>query len=239
MNRKSLAERLREARETAGISKALLARLVGVSTAATTQWEQGRAASLRGDNLVKVARALNVREEWLQHGIGHKDRTIGNVTIWGRGGAYIGGLTLAKAHEQAHDESRDDGAQWGRRCPIISWADINQGDLRTMLDVSRGALVCPAPCGPDTFVLVISGAHAEPRYHAGEMIFVDPDAEPSDGRYVIARLPTHDEAVLRQLVIDGGRRYLRAINNRWPDAPVEVDDSVALVGVIIGRFMPE
>jgi len=66
----SLVNRIREARKLTGISRAELARQVGVKPSAAAQWEQtdGTAPSVR--NLIKIASITNVSFEWLATGRG-------------------------------------------------------------------------------------------------------------------------------------------------------------------------
>lgn len=66
----TLCMRIREARKTTGISRAELARRVGVKPSAAVQWEHddGTAPSVR--NLMKIADVLNVSFEWLATGRG-------------------------------------------------------------------------------------------------------------------------------------------------------------------------
>ncbi|GAA5786112.1 S24 family peptidase [Chitiniphilus shinanonensis] len=51
-------------------SQAWLARQVGVSSVAVNKWFNGGTTSLEGENLLKAARALRVRPEWLAAGRG-------------------------------------------------------------------------------------------------------------------------------------------------------------------------
>jgi transcriptional regulator with XRE-family HTH domain len=67
---KTASERLRDARERAGLNQAQLAQAVGVSRAAVSQWESGDTKSMQPVNLFKVARALNCSAEWLATGNG-------------------------------------------------------------------------------------------------------------------------------------------------------------------------
>jgi len=64
--------RIREARQAAGMSQAQLAQAVNVSRAAVSQWETGDIKSLRPDNLFAVARAVRCSPEWLGTGTGAK-----------------------------------------------------------------------------------------------------------------------------------------------------------------------
>ena len=66
----TLNMRIRDARKVAGLSRAELARRVGVKPSAAVQWEleNGTAPSVR--NLIKVATVLNISFEWLSTGRG-------------------------------------------------------------------------------------------------------------------------------------------------------------------------
>ena len=66
----SLVNRIRDARRLTGITRAELARQVGVKPSAAAQWEQtdGTAPSVR--NLIKIALFTNVSFEWLATGRG-------------------------------------------------------------------------------------------------------------------------------------------------------------------------
>lgn len=72
---KTLKERIKSAREDAGLTKAELARRSGVSRSTITQWENGSIKNIEGRHLVKASEALNVREKWLSDGTGHRSKT--------------------------------------------------------------------------------------------------------------------------------------------------------------------
>ena len=66
----TLFSRVREARKLMGVSRAELARRVGVKPSAAVQWEheEGTAPSVR--NLIKIATEADVSFEWLATGRG-------------------------------------------------------------------------------------------------------------------------------------------------------------------------
>lgn len=66
----TLAERITKAREAAGMSKSDLARSVGASPSAVSQWESGETQTLEGKNLVRAAVAMGVDAVWLGTGKG-------------------------------------------------------------------------------------------------------------------------------------------------------------------------
>ena len=89
------------------------------------------------------------------------------------------------------------------------------------------------PCSEDTFVLRVDGESMEPKFHDGELIYVDPEVAPESGRYVVVRLGGADEAILAPAHRRGGRRYFKALNPDWPDRIVEASDEVGICGVVV------
>ncbi len=66
----------------------------------------------------------------------------------------------------------------------------------------------------------------------GAVIIVQPQAESrfNSGDLVIARLPGAEQAIFKQLVIEGQNRYLKSFNPQYPMIPL--DESCCLIGVI-------
>jgi transcriptional regulator with XRE-family HTH domain len=75
---KSLADRIKIARERLGLSQSQLARIAGVTPAAIGNYEQGTTKTVR--NLVDVATALKVRPEWLANGTGPMEAPTARVS---------------------------------------------------------------------------------------------------------------------------------------------------------------
>jgi phage repressor protein C with HTH and peptisase S24 domain len=68
----TLANRIIEAREECSLSKAELARRVGVTRATVSMWESGQIESLKDDNLLSLSDLLDVNPRWLNSGRGPK-----------------------------------------------------------------------------------------------------------------------------------------------------------------------
>jgi phage repressor protein C with HTH and peptisase S24 domain len=66
----TLSNRIKIAMDAADMKQADLARACGVKPPSVSGWLSGKAKFLRGENLLKVARALNVDQEWLASGRG-------------------------------------------------------------------------------------------------------------------------------------------------------------------------
>lgn len=65
-----LRDRIRTARERTNITRAALARRVGVRPSAAVQWESAKGTSPSVENLTRIANVLDVRFEWLTTGRG-------------------------------------------------------------------------------------------------------------------------------------------------------------------------
>lgn len=105
-------------------------------------------------------------------------------------------------------------------------------------------LVCPFAHGPDAFVLEVSGegnyAPGAPKSYApGEFIYVDPAREPVNRCMVVVRLDGEERAQLKQLLMDDGTRLLKALNPNWPAPILPFPDHARIVGVVIGKWVPE
>ncbi|MCY4264688.1 MAG: S24 family peptidase, partial [Gammaproteobacteria bacterium] len=92
---------------------------------------------------------------------------------------------------------------------------------------------CPIRCSPESFVLRVRGASMQPRFNEGDLIFVDPNVAPDHGKFVVVRLTESNEATFKQLMIEDGKHYLKAINPDWPQRIIEVNEEAIICGVIV------
>ncbi|HAS86483.1 MAG TPA: helix-turn-helix domain-containing protein [Candidatus Competibacteraceae bacterium] len=102
----TLAERITYARERKGWQKIDLARAVGVSSASVTQWEQGQTKGLKPENLVAVARALEVSTDWLGAKKGPMERGVTLDMVSPREMAFL--LNLRGLTDKQQDEAMRD-----------------------------------------------------------------------------------------------------------------------------------
>ena len=128
------------------------------------------------------------------------------------------------------------GADVVTLCPIVDWTQVPT-DQRSGLDQQgqrfEGLLPCPVPCSQGTFVLRVKGASMEPKFGNGDLIFVDPEVPAESGKYAVVRLAGSDEADFKQLIVEGGRHYLKALNPDWPDRIAEMEEAAQVCGVVV------
>lgn len=121
--------------------------------------------------------------------------------------------------------------------PVLDW--IQAGDWTSMnainpLEAER--YPCVVPCSPKTFALKVKGESMLPKFEENEIIFIDPEVQPMTGKYVIAMLDDENEATFKQLIIDGNKKYLKAINPDWPVKFLEINGNCTIVGIVISSI---
>ena len=130
-------------------------------------------------------------------------------------------------------ENVADGPAITAYVPLISW--VAAGSWRDVADPypkGEGEALVPVTCrtGPNAYALRVQGDSMEPVFPNGSIIIVDPAAEPRQGSYVVVRLDEAEQATFKQLVIDGGARYLKPLNPRYP--LMEIRESATICGVV-------
>ena len=122
--------------------------------------------------------------------------------------------------------------------PVLSWVQAGTWTEARELPTAAERLNCPLPCGPGTFVLKVAGESMAPRFPDGNYIFVDPDVTAESGSFVVVRRPDDGAATFKQLVVEDGRRYLKAANPAWPEPIVEAQPDAAVCGVVVFQGRP-
>ncbi|GAA3704127.1 S24 family peptidase [Oceanisphaera sediminis] len=196
-------ERVKKLRKEAGLTQAELAKRIGVKAPAVTQWETGK-TSLSGENLLKVAKVLNVSPDYILHG-GKDGRS--NISS---------------------------GPEIKGRYPLISWVAAGAWcDITEIHPADAVLYPCPVSCSDRTFVLRVQGISMEPLFRDGDLIFIDPAADVRHGSYVVARLDDHNEATFKKLIIEGGQKYLKPVNPNWPEQIIAINGNCTIVGPVV------
>lgn len=153
--------------------------------------------------LKEIAEALQTTPEFLRFGVGEID----NATVVASAGNYLPLISLVQAGV---------------------WTDIHEV---SPLDVEL--YPCPIKCSQHSFIVKVEGESMLPRFEEGDLIYVDPDAQVENGSYVVARLDDENQATFKQLIIDGNKKYLKALNPDWPNKFVEINGNCTIVGKVV------
>jgi len=221
----SLQERINELfSENPQHKPADLARFLGISRAAVSDWLSGKTKTIAGHNAIGVAKYFHVNFEWVQSGKGKKHATIlpEKINI-DQHRTYIRGYV-----------------------PLVSWVQAGEWCESIESYSHRDAeewLPCPVAHGKRTYALRVVGDSMTAQYPCaksypeGTIIFIDPDKQITNGCRVVAKLPHSNDATFKEYREDGGKRYLKPLNPQY--SMQEIDDDTQLCGVIIGQFLSE
>ncbi len=115
-----IGKRIAACREFIGMNRSVLARAIDVSPQAVAQWEDGTNCP-RGNNLRRLAEALNQSTQYLLHG---------DARVKAEGYYALDGFISQNAFEQVYKESIDRLVTMAEE---FGWVQIKSGINRTML----------------------------------------------------------------------------------------------------------
>ena len=125
-----------------------------------------------------------------------------------------------------------------RRYPLISWVSAGNWseaiEPYQLQDIEKWPETT-ANAGANSFWLEVKGdSMTSPTglsIPEGMMILVDPSIEASNGRLVVAKLDSENEATFKRLIIDAGNKYLKPLNPGYRMIPI--NGNCRIVGVVI------
>ena len=131
--------------------------------------------------------------------------------------------------------------------PLISmvqageWSEIKQ--LGTPFDALEW-LPCPVSHSENTFCVRVEGESMKntggrPSYDPGDIIFVDPNRAAKPGDRIIVRLDDQNKATFKQYIEEDGIKRLKALNPDWLPRYIDINGNASIVGVVIGKWVPE
>ncbi len=145
------------------------------------------------------------------------------------------------------DQNVELGPDIRGRLPLISWVQAGmwtEAINNFQAGDAEDWIPCPFPHGPEAFILrVVGESNYDPTgpksYAPGDFIAVDPSRNPVNRSMVVVRLDHEDKATFKQLLIDDGVYLLKALNPSWPNQVFPMPPGSRIVGVVIGKWIPE
>ncbi len=197
--------RIKELRKLASMSQGDVAALVGTTTTQISRLEQGH-RQLTQKWMDRIAPALGCKPA--------------DLLLDGGGGSNV-----------------SPGPETIHYLPLISWvqagawAEVQDpyepGDYERLVPVTRRY-------SNRAYALKIKGdsmqASDGDSFPDGSIICVEPNQDARNGSYVVMKLEESQEATFKQLVIDGDRRYLKPLNQRYPI--IEITGEAVVCGVV-------
>lgn len=154
-------------------------------------------------NIKQLAAALNTSPEFLQFGVGDID----NGVVVAAANNYLPLVSMVQA-----------GA----------WSEIQESPVS-----DTKLYPCPVNCSKYSFVVRVEGDSMMNAFVPGDLLYVDPESQPINGSFVIARLDDENQATFKQLIIDGNKKYLKALNPDWPNKFIEINGNCTIVGKVV------
>lgn len=229
-------QQIRESLTDPSVSQSDLARALGVTPQAVQKWEAGKAEP-RPAKLTEIAHALRTSLADLMAGTKY-DELI-NVNESSDKGAD---KPLPRNSEQISRMQESFG-----RLPLISWENAKKwgrGMAGLHSEDIEGWLPSPLDHGGDSFVVRIEGeANFDPMgpksYAPGDFVAIDPSKKVTNRCMVMLRMPNEARAVFRQLLTEGDVRMLKWLNPNWPAQVIQMPADAEIIGVAIGKWVPE
>lgn len=228
-----LSDRIKIAMHEAGMSQADLARAVGLKPPSVNGWLSGKSRFLRGENLLKAARALNVSQDWLATGHGPMKISESSTTTPQLPFIpYDGHVEGARPVRVGDPETVS-----VPRVKLRLRAGIAQFDTEPDLGVDGNELVPRAVVDalgldPKNLLAIrIRGVSMEPMMFEDDVVIIDKSSRTPINRELFA-VNFDGEACVKQMIYRGNEWYLNSIN---PDfGPVNVKSGqCSLVGRVV------
>ncbi|WP_323888152.1 LexA family protein [Aeromonas caviae] len=168
----TINDRITASRQAQKMSKAELARRVGISHASVSKWESGLNQP-KGRYLNDLAAALGVTVDWLLTGDGEARAQPSPEVMPG------------------YHNVEPAVIPQGTRVPVLSYVQAGHWhemcEQATAFDGNVEYVTAGVDVGPCGFGLWLRGQSMEPFFKEGDLIIVDPDEAPQPGDFVVAK----------------------------------------------------
>ncbi|EAQ5121945.1 LexA family transcriptional regulator [Salmonella enterica] len=201
----TVGQRIKALRRVTKTSQKELGKFCGVSDVAVGYWEKDINVP-GGESLSKLAKYFNTSIDYILYGTEFEGNLITKM----------------------------------RRIPMISWVQAGQFTECKAAEVFSEVdkwVETSLRIGDSSFALEVKGdsmtnPNGLPTIPEGATVIVDPDAEPLNGKIVVARLDGTNEATVKKLVIDGPQKFLVPLNPRYPN--ISINGNCLIIGVVKG-----
>jgi SOS-response transcriptional repressor LexA len=244
----NFGDRVRQRRDELGMSQEELGKAAGISQSTVAQIERGRNKGTK--HILELGKALGVSPQWLQSG--RRDALAPATHISANAdkpkneqdtGVIV--KSPSRRGGSLEEPNTEPGPDIKGKYPLISW--VQAGAWESIVDNfvpgdAEDWLDAPVRVSRSSYYLRVRGESmydpADHRsFHEGEKVLVDPNADAEHGSFVVVRLDDESEATFKQLIIEGGKKYLKALNPNWPNRIFEVNGNATICGVVKGKFV--
>ncbi|MCU1038774.1 helix-turn-helix transcriptional regulator [Stenotrophomonas maltophilia] len=202
----TLAERLTLAIEHAQITKAELARRVGISAPSVNGWFSGKAKFLRGENLLAAAKALGVSEAWLATGKGSMYRGVQEPSV-----SYVAEIETPPGYVRF--DLFEGGAGMGVGMVNQDYPEVVKTIEVAEWEVRRKLGYLPQPGRIQ--IITGRGPSMRPKLEDGDIVWIDTSCDYFDGDdYYLINIG--GETQIKMLQKRGDGLYVVSVNTDFP-----------------------
>lgn len=208
-----------------------LGQIVGAGKQSISDWERGITGPTR-KHFFLLSRALKIDLDTLL--------SLSGTATTSKKKPLSGKSNVINPPRMTVDVPNKEGA--GGMLPLLSWEQVASwgGQLDTTTAVKEW-LPCDVAHGKLAFWLEVAGISmyapdADVSFREGDQIAVDPEHEATHLNFVLVSVD--DNLYLRQLIIDGATRFLKAIAPGWPNALTALRAEDSIIGTVI-KWQPK
>lgn len=156
----------------------------------------------------------------------------------GKSGLFTGQPSLLEG--SLHDRNVEPGPEVRGKLPLISWVQAGAWESvvgNFAVQDAEEWLLSPIPASPKAYYLRVRGLSmfnpaGEPSFRENDLVLVEPQSHAESGALVVVMLDDEKEATFKQLIIEDGKKYLRALNPDWPNRIIQVNGNATICGVV-------
>jgi len=201
--KRTIGERIREARDAKQLDQATLALRVGVVTRTLQRWEKGEQVP-DSISLTKIAKITGVHPHWLLTGEGEMYAKAAQP-------ANVFPLDTARRHAPAL-----------MNLPLISAVPAGKLALNFPPDYVDDYVTVDDVKDPQAFALKVKGNSMAPRIEDGDTVIVSPAQEPRSGDICVVRVGGED--TLKKVKFEGNYIHLIPLNPDFEPMTVKRKD---------------
>lgn len=237
------AYRIKERRKQLGLTATQLAEKLGVHHSTIYRYENGDIEKVPTAILSDIAKILDTTPAFL---MGWEDTQQKNVSS-------IFDDKILNIGRELQSSRRSKWIDYGERLleeqktstidesiTYYTYNYYNQpasaGTGQYLNDVRVETIDLPVDINAD-FVVPIYGDSMEPDYSSGDYIFVKLSVNLSDGD--IGVFEYNGDAYIKQLIINKHDAFLRSLNDKYDDIPIDTDSNFRIIGEVAGSYTPK
>lgn len=235
---KTLAERVKYAREQLDLTQQEVAEKAGISQPTYFKIENGLTQKPR--NILDIAEALKVNPHWLATGQGEMSA---KPTI----DEFRAKIAQMEQKDKADTPAKSQILSMSKPTPVISWIRAGSWSENNAVTLDDADDWLPRPLGLSErgFALQVRGESMLPEFRPNDYIYVEPEimaiALKNGDLVVVQKLDgTQSEATFKQLVIGetADDMYLKPLNPNWHEQKMlPLNDEWHLVGKVVGKYV--